>query len=103
MSRNVSRRVFQKTLFSVACVLAMGGTHAAAHAADGKLDVVASFSILADMVAAVGGASSPRRGMRASWPARTFCSSMGWSSKPGCLVLSRRPASREGRSSSARE
>lgn len=57
MSRNVSRRVFQKTLFSVACVLAMGGTHAAAQAADGKLDVVASFSILADMVATVGGDS----------------------------------------------
>ena len=55
MSKSISRRAFQKTLFSVACVLAMGGTHAVAHAADDKLNVVASFSILADMVSVVGG------------------------------------------------
>ena len=55
MNKSVSRRYFQKALLSVASLMAMGGWHMTTYAAEDKLKVVASFSILADMVAEIGG------------------------------------------------
>lgn len=55
MSNGVVRKIWLKSVVTLVSLLLMGGGHAVAYAANDKLNVVTSFSILADMVANVGG------------------------------------------------